>query len=321
MLVRRGETAAYPSIRFSPDGTLATASVDESGSYLLDPESPADARPLDGGMDGMVSWAPDFSPDRSRLAYVMRPPNDETGDGTLVVEDPRNADVVEIGPIRPDGFAVFPPDSDDELIVFDGGTISRREIEGGREVWRTESEADVVEIGSTGNTLFLGSRARGAESRVVWQTIDLDAGASRRLPLVDGLTAYNGSYVNPEPAYQLMGPSARNVDYRGRLAAVTMESGEATSLLDEIDGRALEYTYATSRDCGVILYAPLYEQRLLRPLRSRYGQAAQLRLRPWSEVAGPSRHQPRWDRRRFHGAQPLRIRSERGVAHRCRQWR
>lgn len=261
MLVKSGETATYPSIRFSPDGALAVASVSNNGFYLLDPESPADARLLDGGIDGMISWAPDFSPDGSRLAYVLVPASDGRGKPMLVVEDLESGDVSEIGPISPYGFAVFSPGSDDDLIILDGGTVTRREIDGGREVWRAESEAVVLEVGTYGNTLFLGSMAHGRGSTVTWQTIDSGSGGSHPLPLLDGLTSYNGSYVNPEPAFQLMGPSARNPDYRGRLAAVNLESAELIPLLDEIDGRALEYTYATSRDSGVILYTPLYDQR------------------------------------------------------------
>lgn len=254
-LVKAGETAAYPTLQFAPDGTRAIASVAYNGFYLLDPEAPDDARLLDGGLPDMVSWGPDFSPDSSRIAYVMRPASGDPEAGRLVIEDLGNGDIIEIGPVGPEAFAVFPPDSGDDLIVFDGGTVSRREVDGGREVWRAESGDVVLALGVTGNALFLGS-TRG-NSASIWQTIDLRTGESLRRRELDGLTYYNGSYVNPEPAFQLMGPPwDSDEDITGRLAAMDLATDTLVSLLDETSGWSLSLSYATSQDIGILLYAP-----------------------------------------------------------------
>ena len=261
-LVKPGETAVYPSLRFSPDGTLAAGSVAYNGFYLLDPEAPVEARLLDGEREDLISWAPNFSPASSRLAYVLRQPTGGPREGTLVVEDLESDDVIEIGPVGPDGFAIFPPDSNDELIVFDDGTVTRIEIEGGRELWQAESEAVALALGMTGNVLFVGS-ARRAAGTPTWQTIDLGTGDSRGLPELRGLTYYNGSYDSPEPSFQLMGPpyGDGNEVIPGPLAAVNLVSGEVTSLLDETSDQSLSLAYGTSRDSGIILYAPRNDGR------------------------------------------------------------
>lgn len=262
MLVRPGESEAYPAIRFSPDNTLATASVTYNGFYLLDPEVPADARLLDGGRPDLVSWGPDFSPDSSRLAYVLREPESERGPGALVVEELDGGDIVEIGPVSPDGFATFPPDSNDDLIVFDAGAITRREIQGGREIWRTGSEHIAFAFGVTGTTLFLGSAAREGGTPV-WQTVALATGESRELVDLRGLTYYNTSYFSPEPAFQLMGPpnaDGGNTDPIGHLAVVNLESAAVTTLLEETSGLT-SLAYATSRDGGTIYYRPIHEEK------------------------------------------------------------
>jgi len=176
-----------------------------------------------------------------------------------VVEDLDSGHAVEIGSADPDGFAVFPPDSDDELIVFNDGMVTRLEIDGGREKWRAESDADVLALGITGNSLFLGSaRPAGGTSR--WQTIDLTGGDTRELPELQGLTYYNGSHANPRSSFQLMGPRAYGTGAggpSGPLAAANLESGEVTILLAQVDGTTLPHSYATSRDSGIILYAAL----------------------------------------------------------------
>lgn len=266
LLVKPGATAGYASLRFSPDGSLAAGTVTYNGYYVLDPESPADARLLDGGTVDLVSWAPDFSPDSARVVYVLREAGDSATDGTLVVEDLDSGDVVEIGPIVPNGFAVFPPDSGDELIVFDDSAVTRREIDGGREVWQAETEAVVLALGITGNTLFMGS-ARRVGGTPAWQTVDLDTGRARALPDLHGLAYYNGSYYlgsqdNPEPAFQLMGPPyGGGVDaVSGPLTAVELAAGDVIPLLDEVSGGDLAF-YATSENSGIILYAPEYESR------------------------------------------------------------
>lgn len=256
-LIWSGENVGYVSLRFSPDYSRALVSIGYNGVYLLDPESPADARPLGGERDDLISWGADFSPDGSRVAYVLRPPGDDAGPGTLMVEDLDSGDVVEIGSSDRDGFAVFPPGSDDELIVFNDGTVTRLEIDGGREQWRAQSDAIVLALGITGNTLFLGS-ARPAGDMSRWQTIDLAGGDARELPELQGLTYYNGSHPNPQSSFQLMGPRAYGTGAggpSGPLAATNLESGKVTILLDEVDGTTLPYSYATSGDSGIILYA------------------------------------------------------------------
>ncbi len=256
-----GENVGHVSFRFSPDDRRAVVSVGDNGVYLLDPESPADARPLGGKRDDLISWAADFSPGSSRIAYVLRPPGDDAGPGTLMVEDLDSGDIVEIGPVDREGFAVFPPDSDDELIVFDDGTVTRREIDGGRELWRAETDAVVLGLGITGNTLFVGS-ARRADGTPAWRMIDLAGGNARRLPELQGLMYYNGSHANPRSSFQLMGPRADSTGDGGALgplAAADLASGEVMTLLDEVDGTTLPLRYATSWDSGIILYAGLDE--------------------------------------------------------------
>lgn len=258
-LVRPGETAAYPTVRFSPDGARAIGSVAYNGFYLFDPEAPADARLLDGGQDDMISWGPDFSPDSTRLVYTLRELNGEPGPGTLVVENLAGGDVVEVGSVGDNGFAMFPPDSNAELLVFDEGSVSRIEIDGGRELWRAKSGAVALALGITGDVLFLGS-ARSRESTSAWQTIDLGTGEGRRLPTLRGLTYYNGSYAGEEPTFQLMGPVHNSGEDRfGPLAAVDLASGEVATLLDETSGWSITSAYGTSRDGAIVLYAPRYE--------------------------------------------------------------
>jgi hypothetical protein len=194
----------------------------------------------------------------------MGPSSGDRGRPTLVVQDLGSDDVVEIGPISRDGFVVFPPDSDDDLIVIDSGIVARREIDGGREVWEAEPGAAPRTAGISGNTLFLGSATNRGEGPLIWETIDLDTGDARRLPLLRGLTRYNGSYTYPEPTFQLMGPAAigpGSMATSGPLAGVQLETGMIRSLLDEVDGASLPFSYATSQDSGIILYALEFDSR------------------------------------------------------------
>lgn len=258
-LAKPGEKSSYPSIRFSPDGRLLAVTVAHHGYLVLEPEDLAGARPLNGGTGDGISWEPEFSSDSSRLVYVLRRPNKST----FVVQDLRNDEDIEVAPVGRNGFAIFPPGRNDELITLTDGTITRREIEGRRTVWRARSEEIVFMTGVAGNALLTGSAALSAGSTPIWQIIDFETGESRPLPRLRGLVSYNGSYANPEPTFQLMGPPSGEYyeDFPGRLAALNLESADEIPLLDETRYWGDAFPYGTSWDNRIVLYTPFRERR------------------------------------------------------------